>query len=269
MKKDSFILYKSFYEPLKMLSEKQLGKLFKAIFEYQISGKTEVDLDIQMAFAFIKNQLDIDYGKYEEKVKKNSDNGRKGGRPPKTDKQEEKADAKNKSQKSEHQNDKAKKAYNDNEYDNDNENDNENENVDDLNSNSNELQCETSQPHAETINYRSLVDFFNSETKGVFGTIQQNLSDKRKSMIRARIREHGKKMFEQAIKKASRSDYLKSGKFNCTFDWIIKPTNFEKILSGNYDNKNRTSNQGAGLDEDFTRNVLEGYARGIFEKQQG
>lgn len=262
MKKDSFILYKSFYEPLKMLSDKQLGKLFKAIFEYQISGNTEVDSDIQMAFAFIKNQLDIDYGKYEEKVKKNSDNGRKGGRPPKTDKQEEKANDKNKSQKSEHHTDKAKKAYNDN--DNVNEDDNE----DDFKSNSNELQCETSQTHAETINYRSLVDFFNSETKGVFGMIQQNLSDKRKSMIRARIREHGKKMFEQAIKKAFQSDYLKSGKFNCTFDWIIKPTNFEKILSGNYDNKNRTPNQGAGLDEDFTRNVLEGYARGIFEKQQ-
>lgn len=119
MGKDSFILYTSFYEPLKTLSEKQLGKLFKAIFEYQINGNTPIDTDIQMAFAFIKNQLDIDNSKYQERIRKNAENGKRGGRPPKKDTTDEKADGKNKSEKSERFFEKAKKADNDNEYDND------------------------------------------------------------------------------------------------------------------------------------------------------
>jgi hypothetical protein len=120
MVKGSFIMYTSFYEPLKMLSEKQLGKLLKAIFEYQINGNIQVDSDIQMAFAFIKNQMDIDEGKYQEKVRKNAENGRRGGRPPKEDIQPEKANGFLESEKSERFLEKPKKAYNDNEDDNEN-----------------------------------------------------------------------------------------------------------------------------------------------------
>lgn len=121
MQKDSFILYKSFYEPLKMLSDKQLGKLFKAIFEYQINDCIGVDPDIQMAFAFIKNQMDLDNVKYQEKVRKNKENGQRGGRPPKKDITIDKPNGFNETQKSERLFTEPKKAYNenDNEYDND------------------------------------------------------------------------------------------------------------------------------------------------------
>ncbi|MCL1657430.1 DUF6291 domain-containing protein [Elizabethkingia miricola] len=121
MQKDSFILYKSFYEPLKMLSDKQLGKLFKAIFEYQINDCISVDPDIQMAFAFIKNQMDLDNVKYQEKVRKNKENGQRGGRPPKKDIIVDKPNGFNETQKSERLFTEPKKAYNenDNEYDND------------------------------------------------------------------------------------------------------------------------------------------------------
>lgn len=107
-------------------------------------------------------------------------------------------------------------------------------------SSSNELPCETSQPHVEGIDYKKLVDFFNSETKGIFGIVKYPISDTRKGQIRARIREHGKDVFVSAIHKAFESDFLKGANnkgFKATFDWIIKPTNFEKILSNNYDNK--------------------------------
>lgn len=107
-------------------------------------------------------------------------------------------------------------------------------------SSSNELPCETSQPHIEGIDYKKLVDFFNSETKGIFGIVKYPISDIRKGHIRARIREHGKDVFISAIHKAFESDFLKGANnkgFKATFDWIIKPTNFEKILSNNYDNK--------------------------------
>lgn len=99
--------------------------------------------------------------------------------------------------------------------------------------------CGTS-PHAEAINYQGLIDFFNSETKGVFGVVRYPISDKRKGMINARIKEHGKAAFAEMIRKAYASDFLRGqnkNNFKATFDWLIKPTNFEKVISGNYDNR--------------------------------
>lgn len=99
--------------------------------------------------------------------------------------------------------------------------------------------CGTS-PHVEAINYQGLVDFFNSETKGVFGTVRYPISDKRKGMINARIKEHGKSAFAEMVHKAYASDFLRGqnkNNFKATFDWLIKPTNFEKVISGNYDNR--------------------------------
>lgn len=79
MGKDSFIIYKSFYKPISKLSDKQLGRLFRAIFEYNLGEVVSVEDDIEMAFEFFKNQFDIDESKYQGIVKRNQENGRKGG----------------------------------------------------------------------------------------------------------------------------------------------------------------------------------------------
>lgn len=79
MGKDSFIIYNSFYPPISDLSDEQLGRLFRAIFEYNISGQILVDNDIKMAFYFFKNQIDVDSKKYNERIERNRENGRKGG----------------------------------------------------------------------------------------------------------------------------------------------------------------------------------------------
>lgn len=137
-------------------------------------------------------------------------------------------------------------------------------------SNSSELPCQASRPDTDKINYPHLVDFFNVETKGVFGLVRYPISENRKKMIRARIREYGKEVFAQAVKQAYASDYLKGNNrynFKMSFDWMIKPSNFEKIISGNYENReNRSDNQ--TTTNDFTRKVAEGLARADFEKQQ-
>ena len=133
--------------------------------------------------------------------------------------------------------------------------------------------CGTS-PHAEAINYQGLVDFFNSETKGVFGTVRYPISDKRKGMINARIKEHGKAAFAEMVHRAYASDFLRGqnkNNFKATFDWLIKPTNFEKVISGNYDNrsnKNSGTHSATDSDAEFMRNIAEGIARANFEKQQ-
>ncbi len=113
---------------------------------------------------------------------------------------------------------------------------------------------EKSAPQAarpEAVDYKKLVEFFNAETQGVFGVLRQPLSDRRKAMVRARIAEHGKECFLAMIQTAIRSDFLRGQNpkgWRATFDWLIKPTNFEKVVSGNYDNKPKTEQYGNKYD---------------------
>ena len=58
--KDSFTVYKSFYHPVSKLSDRQLGRLFRAIFLYQLGEKITVREDIEMAFEFFKGQFEAD-----------------------------------------------------------------------------------------------------------------------------------------------------------------------------------------------------------------
>lgn len=135
------------------------------------------------------------------------------------------------------------------------------------------LVCGTSQLHAEHIDYSELVKFFNEETKGVFGTVRTPLSDSRKGMINARIKSYGKKTFADMIHRAYQSDFLKGQNkkgWTASFDWLIKPTNFEKVISGNYDNNNSRNypaipNGAKSREEQTDREILE-YAAKAFGK---
>ena len=80
-KKESFLIYTSFYKPISILSDKQLGRLFRAIFRYQLGEVVDVEEDIRMAFEFFKNQFEIDESKYQSKIKRDVENGHKGGNP--------------------------------------------------------------------------------------------------------------------------------------------------------------------------------------------
>ena len=78
MNKDSFILYNSFYEPIKSLKNEQLGKLLRSIFNYTINGEITQDNEILVAFMFIKNQIDIDTEKWTIEKNARSEAGKKG-----------------------------------------------------------------------------------------------------------------------------------------------------------------------------------------------
>ena len=77
--KESFILYNSFYEPIKALKNEQLGKLLRAIFNYTINGEITQDDEIMVAFMFIKNQIDRDSEKWQDERNKRKEAGRLGG----------------------------------------------------------------------------------------------------------------------------------------------------------------------------------------------
>ena len=99
--------------------------------------------------------------------------------------------------------------------------------------------AETDEPEKRF--HKNFMDFFNQEIKTAGAVIKsiQIMTDKRKGLINARLRECGKQKLAIAIQKAARSDFL-NGRgeryFVASFDWIMKPNNFPKVLEGNYDN---------------------------------
>jgi len=80
--KESFVIYKAFYEPIKDLSNEDLGQLFRDLFLYQIEGTEPTNTSRTfMAFQFFKNQFRLDDAKYSKVVNRNKTNGLNGGRP--------------------------------------------------------------------------------------------------------------------------------------------------------------------------------------------
>jgi len=119
MKKDSFVLYISQYIAIKDLTDEQLGKLFRAIFEKQLGNEVVLDNDIKIAFNFINNQMVVDNEKYLKKCEILKNNAKKGGAPKG-----------NRNAKKSKQPNREKNNLNDN--DNEHDNDNDNVNVNDL-----------------------------------------------------------------------------------------------------------------------------------------
>ena len=80
--KSSFVLYTEYAKHLSILSMEQRGVLFTAIMAYSAEEcMPEMDGMTQMAFSFIREQLDRDKERYENTCKKRSAAGRQGGRP--------------------------------------------------------------------------------------------------------------------------------------------------------------------------------------------
>ncbi len=72
------------------------------------------------------------------------------------------------------------------------------------------------------------------------------LSKARKSAISSRINEHGLNSITQVFQMTGASKFMngdnKEG-WRATFDWVMKPTNFVKILEGNYQNRSSIKSQ--------------------------
>lgn len=84
--KKSFILYCDQRGIFDKLSDEQAGALIKHIFSYVNDENPEGDFITELAFEGIKTALKRDLKKYEGYIDKQRENGRKGGRPKKTQK---------------------------------------------------------------------------------------------------------------------------------------------------------------------------------------
>lgn len=81
--KDTFILKTKYKSVINKLSDKQAGVLFKMLFEYVENGANAGSTDdkVEMAFEFIKLDLDAFSESYQKKLAVNKENGKKGGNP--------------------------------------------------------------------------------------------------------------------------------------------------------------------------------------------
>lgn len=124
---------------------------------------------------------------------------------------------------------------------------------------------EPSRGKEDSVDWNAFLNFFNVTMANKAIKPITIISKARKESVRARMREYGKKALFEVIQKAAASDFL-NGKsqrgFLATFDWLFKPTNFPKVLEGNYDNRDFNNNRYEQRTSDIQQRA-EGAARVI------
>lgn len=82
-----FCCYNSYRSKIAKLSDQEVGRLFRALMEYNETGeRQELAGRENVAFDFIADDIDRSHAHYNERCNINSRNGKKGGRPPKAKK---------------------------------------------------------------------------------------------------------------------------------------------------------------------------------------
>lgn len=83
MTKNTFVIRTGYYDIVKDMSDKQAGLLLKAIFNYAADKKTPelTDVEVKMAFRFVKQDLDYDEQRYQARVEHNRKIAKLGGAP--------------------------------------------------------------------------------------------------------------------------------------------------------------------------------------------
>lgn len=90
-----------------------------------------------------------------------------------------------------------------------------------------------------------IVEKWNSLNLSKINSIKGN----RLKLLNARIKEYGKDEVLNAIEMISKSSFLKgqnNRNWTITFDWLVKPNNFPKVLEGNYTDK-EVDNESRGV----------------------
>ena len=124
--KNSFVMYTEYLRHVQKMDMEQRGKLFTAILCYAAGEEIpELDAAADMAFSFIQDRMDRDNAAYMEKCEKRREAGKLGGRP--------------KTNASDENQTKAKKANGFSEKQNNPDNDNEPDNDTDISSNDNRV----------------------------------------------------------------------------------------------------------------------------------
>lgn len=250
---DSFLLYTSDYQLIEGLTDEQLGQLIRALFIYARDGKViKLEPVVRMAFVFIKDKIDRNQQKYQKKCERNRENIRKRWNKSNTNDSKENDRIPNDTTVYDRiPNDTTRYLY-----DSDSDSDSDVSKETDNNIPSKEGSSISENPKVDPakrcakIDFAAIKEYWNTK-HDQSGSVMRRLtlmSDQRKGNVRSRIREYGGdvQMVYKAIDKAMASDFMngKNGKgWVASFDWMMCPSNFPKVLEGNYDNEQPAGSQ--------------------------
>lgn len=268
---DSFIIYTSYLKIFEQLTDAQLGQLTRHMLSFAKTGKEPSIEDplVKLSFAFIKDDMERNQRKYEEKCERLRANARK-----RWDKKQLDSEASEDMQKHTnvcksmqmHANAQiAMHNDNDNEYVNDNVDDN------DVSKETNILEpskeasmqsfseknvCAASEPQKSSekkkskkgeIDYAAIKDYWNEQHDKTNSAMRRLtlMTENRKEAIRGRLKDCKGDISKiyLAIDKAMASDYLNGGHSWASYDWVMTRKYFPKVLEGNYDNTNPAASQ--------------------------
>ena len=240
MERNSFIFYKGWREAIKDLPDDVRLEIYESIIEYATTGNLRgLKPMANIAFNFIKIDIDRDTEKYMSIVERNKSNGTKGGRP-KSDNPEKPKEPIKPSGLSGNPKE-PKKADNDNVYDNEYVGDNDpNPKKKEISPNGEPKKDELSLSLlSEKVDYNGLMEYYNCTFKDKLQQIK-SMTDIRKKAVKARIAQYGKESIRTAFNLILQSPFLLGANdrnWKCDFDWIFKQVNYTKILEGNYNGK--------------------------------
>lgn len=254
---DSFIIYTSYLKIFEQLTDAQLGQLTRHMLSFAKTGKEPFIEDplVKLSFAFIKDDMERNQRKYEEKCERLRANARK-----RWDKKQLDSEASEDMQKhtnvckSMQMHANAQIAmHNDNEYVNDNVYDNDVSKETDNKPSKEGIQSASVKTEApgggkvsksQKIDYSAVKEYWNrkhDETKSAMPPITL-MTENRKVMVKARVRQckGDVKTLYRVIDIAMASDFMNGNNKHGwlgKFDWIFgNEQNFTKVLEGNFNN---------------------------------
>lgn len=268
---DSFIIYTSYLKIFEQLTDAQLGQLTRHMLSFAKTGKEPSIEDplVKLSFAFIKDDMERNQRKYEEKCERLRANARKRWDKKQLDSEaSEDMQMHTKVSKSMQMHANAQIAMhndNDNEYDNDNVDDN------DVSKETNILEpskeasmqsfseknvCAAAEPQKSSekkkskkgeIDYAAIKDYWNEQHDKTNSAMRRLtlMTENRKEAIRGRLKDCKGDISKiyLAIDKAMASDYLNAGHSWASYDWVMTRKYFPKVLEGNYDNTKPATSQ--------------------------
>ena len=270
---DSFIIYTSYLKIFEQLTDEQLGQLTRHMLSFAKTGEEPniEDPIVKLSFAFIKDDMERNKRKYEEKCERLRANARKRW----DNKKQLDAEAGEGMQKhtdvykSMQMHANAQIAmHNDNEYVNDNVDDNDNvvsKETDNILEPSKEASmqsfseknvCAAEEPQKSSekkkskkgeIDYAAIKDYWNEQHDKTNSAMRRLtlMTENRKEAIRGRLKDCKGDISKiyLAIDKAMASDYLNAGHSWASYDWVMTRKYFPKVLEGNYDNTKPATSQ--------------------------
>lgn len=242
--KNNLIIYNNFIEPIKLLSNEDAGILFKKLVAYHFDNtETQDNAFVEFAFGMMKPLIDSNKETYDNICKRNSENGSKGGRPKGSTKTQKTQSVNLETQKN------PKKL--------------------------NRIEKNIKEDNKDILDKKDFISFWNGLADKTSLPTLKALTDDRVKHIKARCKDYNFNIEEFKSELSSKilaSAFLRNEtEWNkLSFDWIVKPNNFVKVIEGKYQDKNAVVEQNTiTQDEELERvkKLEELKARRAREKQ--